>query len=188
MPIELLNIANKCTFAFKLNYFIVYKFFKGIVAPDYIGLKGTVSRDFWLMVFFMNQFPPSIWVYHYGHFEFFRKFAEIFVAQGATGVLLDTGGKLKKSSIRNIILLYINSLKVPSHFIRLGLKCNGWIDLVEYKDCSWQNISEMLPPSFYFNLSSPSGIATCTALHAIRRFRRQYCSRCSNLDNYTLLL
>jgi hypothetical protein len=24
---------------------------------------------------------------------------------------------------------------------------------------------------FYFNLSSPSGIATCAALHAIRRFR-----------------
>jgi hypothetical protein len=41
---------------------------------------------------------------------------------------------------------------------------------------------------FYFNLSSPSGIATCTALYAIRRFRRQYCSRSSNQDKYTLLL
>jgi hypothetical protein len=41
---------------------------------------------------------------------------------------------------------------------------------------------------FYFNLSSSSGIATCTALHAIRRFRRQYCSRCSNSGKYTLLL
>ncbi len=28
------------------------------------GLKGTVSRDFLLLVFFMNQFPPSPWVYH----------------------------------------------------------------------------------------------------------------------------
>ncbi len=46
----------------------------------------------------------------------------------------------------------------------------------------------MLPPFFYFNLSSLSGIATCTALRAIRRFRRQYCSRCSNSDKYTLLL
>ncbi len=46
----------------------------------------------------------------------------------------------------------------------------------------------MLPPFFYFNLSSPSGIATNAALHAIRRFRRQYCSRCSNSDKYTLLL
>jgi hypothetical protein len=45
----------------------------------------------------------------------------------------------------------------------------------------------MLPPFFYFNLSSLSGIATCTALRAIRRFRRQYCSRCSMSDKYTLL-
>ena len=45
----------------------------------------------------------------------------------------------------------------------------------------------MLPPFFYFKLSSLSGIATCTALNAIRRFRRQYCSRCSNSDKYTLL-
>jgi hypothetical protein len=46
-------------------------------------LKGTVSRDFRLLVFFMNQFPPSTRVYHYGHFEFFQKVAEIFVDQGA---------------------------------------------------------------------------------------------------------
>jgi hypothetical protein len=49
-------------------------------------LKGTVSRDFRLLVFFMNQFPPSIRVYHYGHFKFFRKFAGIFAAQGAPPV------------------------------------------------------------------------------------------------------
>jgi hypothetical protein len=49
-------------------------------------IKGTVSRDFRLLVFFMNQFPPSIWVYHYGHFDFFRKFAEIFAAQDAPPV------------------------------------------------------------------------------------------------------
>ncbi len=30
----------------------------------------------------MNQFPPRPWVYHKGRFEFFRKFAEIFAAQG----------------------------------------------------------------------------------------------------------
>jgi hypothetical protein len=45
----------------------------------------------------------------------------------------------------------------------------------------------MLPPFSYFNLSSFSVIATCTALRAIRRFRKQYCSRCSNSDKYTLL-
>jgi hypothetical protein len=30
-----------------------------------------------------RKFPPSTWVYLYGHFDFFRKFAEIFAAQGA---------------------------------------------------------------------------------------------------------
>ncbi len=45
----------------------------------------------------------------------------------------------------------------------------------------------MLPQFFSFNFSSLSGIATCTALRAIRRFRRQYCSRCFNSDKYTLL-
>jgi hypothetical protein len=32
------------------------------------------------------------------------------------------------------------------------------------------------------------GISTRTALHAIRRFNRQYCSQCFNSDKYTLLL
>ncbi len=51
-------------------------------------IKGTVSRDFRLLVFFINQFPPSPWVYHYGRFEIFRKFAEIFAAQDLPPVSL----------------------------------------------------------------------------------------------------
>jgi hypothetical protein len=46
----------------------------------------------------------------------------------------------------------------------------------------------MLPPFLNFNLSSPSGIATCTALRAIRRFRRQHCTRSSDPDKFTFLL
>ncbi len=38
-------------------------------------LKGTVSQDFRLLVFFMNQFPPGPWVEHYARVKFFRKFA-----------------------------------------------------------------------------------------------------------------
>jgi hypothetical protein len=45
-----------------------------------VDLKGTVSRDFLLLVLFMNQFPPSPRAPD--RFEFFRKFAEIFAAQG----------------------------------------------------------------------------------------------------------
>ncbi len=46
---------------------------------------------------------------------------------------------------------------------RKGLKCYGWIGLGEYKVPKWCK-----------DLSSPSGMATCTALHAIRRFHMQY--------------
>ncbi len=49
-------------------------------------LKGTVSRDLLLLVFFMNQFPPSPRVFHLDRFKFFRKFAEIFACQGAPPV------------------------------------------------------------------------------------------------------
>jgi hypothetical protein len=51
-------------------------------------VKGTVSRDFLLLVFFMNQFPPSPRVCHKDRFEFFRKFAEIFASKGAPPVSL----------------------------------------------------------------------------------------------------
>jgi hypothetical protein len=45
-----------------------------------------VSRDFLLLVFFMNQFPPSPRVSHWDRFECFRKFAEIFASKGAPPV------------------------------------------------------------------------------------------------------
>jgi hypothetical protein len=51
-----------------------------------IKVKGTVSRDFLLLVFFMNQFPPSPRAFHLDRFEFFRKFTEIFASQGAPPV------------------------------------------------------------------------------------------------------
>jgi hypothetical protein len=35
------------------------------------------------------------------------------------------------------IVVFNLPLKVPSHQIRLGLKCNGWIGLGEYKDRRW---------------------------------------------------
>ncbi len=75
------------------------------------GYKGTVSRDFLLLVFFMNQFPPSPRVFHLDRFKFFRKFSEIFASQGAPPVsttpvtyfstifasVVDTGGKFATS-------------------------------------------------------------------------------------------
>jgi hypothetical protein len=60
-----------------------------------------------LLVFSMNQFPPSPRVFHQDCFEFFRKIAEIFASKGAPPVsmtpvanfatsfacVVDTGGK-----------------------------------------------------------------------------------------------
>jgi hypothetical protein len=36
--------------------------------------KGSLTRDFRLQVFFMNQCPPGPQVFHWSPFEFFRKF------------------------------------------------------------------------------------------------------------------
>jgi hypothetical protein len=47
-------------------------------------IKGSLTRDFCLQVFFINQCPSGPWVYHEDHFEFFRKFAEIFANEWNT--------------------------------------------------------------------------------------------------------
>ncbi len=85
----------------------------------YSKLKGTMPWDFRLLAFFMNQFPPSPWVYHKGRFKFFWKFAEIFSVQSAPPVSVDTGGKWKIFNQKNfnyfvwtplggIVNIYIN--------------------------------------------------------------------------------
>ncbi len=48
-----------------------------------------------LLVFFMNQFPPSPRVSHYDRFEFFRKFAEILKSRYTTSIKIGFK-KLKK--------------------------------------------------------------------------------------------
>jgi hypothetical protein len=73
-----------------------------------IFIKGTVSRDFLLLILLVNQFPPSPRVFHLDCFKFFQKFAEIFAAQGLPPV--DTGGKWKKSSIRKILIILFGHL------------------------------------------------------------------------------
>ncbi len=60
-----------CTF--RSSYFVLILYFHRLLFRQF---KGTVSRDFLLLVFFMNQFPPSPRVFHLDRFVFFRKFAE----------------------------------------------------------------------------------------------------------------
>ncbi len=72
-----------------------------------MGLKGTVSRDFLLLVFFINKFPPAPEYPIRTVSIFLQKFVEIFASQGAPQVsttmaanfstsfasVVDTGGK-----------------------------------------------------------------------------------------------
>jgi hypothetical protein len=62
-------------------------------------VKGSLTRDFRLQVFVMNQCPPGPQVFHWGRFEFFQKFAEIFAGVNDTAEKLlagvnDTADKL----------------------------------------------------------------------------------------------
>jgi hypothetical protein len=45
---------------------------------QFLNFKGSLTRDFRSQFFFMYQCPPGPQVFHWGRFEFFRKFAEIF--------------------------------------------------------------------------------------------------------------
>ena len=54
----------------------------------HLSFKGSLTRDFRLQVFFMNQCPPGPQVFHWGRFEFFQKFAEIFANEYLSPVSL----------------------------------------------------------------------------------------------------
>jgi len=55
-----------CNIIFMLFHIISMPFHIIIMLHNIIFmlLKGTVSQDFWLLVFFMNQFPPSPRISH----------------------------------------------------------------------------------------------------------------------------
>ncbi len=60
----------------------------------------------------MNQFPPGTWVYHFSNFKFFRKFAEIFAAQGAPPVSSTPVANGQKFSIRKFLIILFGHLWV----------------------------------------------------------------------------
>jgi hypothetical protein len=130
--------------------------------PELLSLKGTVSRDFLLLVFFVNQFPPSPRVFHLDHFKFFQKFAEKFASQGAPLVsatpvanfstifasVIDTGGKFATgvndagSKLPPVSLTPVanngNNIRLQTPYSELEGK-NLYICLLYYPKVSKQN-------------------------------------------------
>jgi hypothetical protein len=62
--------------------------------------KGSLTRDFRLQVFFINQCPLGLWVSHWDHFEFFRKFMEIFANECLSAVSTTPAKKDKNFEIK----------------------------------------------------------------------------------------
>jgi hypothetical protein len=58
----------------------------------YNDFKGTVSRDFLLLVFVMNHFPPAP-EYPIRPFQIFSKIREDIRKSRCTTAIKDTGGK-----------------------------------------------------------------------------------------------
>ncbi len=74
--------------------------------------SGTVSRDFRLLIFFMNQFPLKPLSIPIGPFRIFSKIrGDIRSSRCTTGVV-DTGGKWEKSSIRKLFNISWGHLSV----------------------------------------------------------------------------
>jgi hypothetical protein len=67
-------------------------------------LKGRCHEIF-CFSFFMNKFPPSLGVSHYDSFKFYRKFAEIFISQGAPPVSMTLVANLSTTPAAKLLLV-----------------------------------------------------------------------------------
>ncbi len=84
MPSKLLQYINMEGYLVEKFFMLSDYFYK--VSGSIIFINGSVPQDFWLQVFFMNQFPHSL----LGPLQIFHKFSKIFEAQGAPP--LSSGG------------------------------------------------------------------------------------------------
>ncbi len=101
----------------------------------------------------MNQLPPSPWLYHKGRFEFFSKIrGDICSSRFAIGVN-NTGGKWKKSWMRNFFMISFG------HLWEVELACRNKI-------------------FFKFILSWSSLIIVPTVCHRCHLHRWQICCWC----------
>ncbi len=86
--------------ATSLVFTFTFFHYKAALEPSINGFKGSLTRDFRLQVFFINQCPPGLWVSHWDHFKFFRKFVEIFVNECLSAVSTTPAIKDKNFEIK----------------------------------------------------------------------------------------
>ncbi len=89
-------------------------------------LKGQ-RHEIFDFKFFHESVSPKLWGYHSGRFEFFRKFAEIFAAQGAPPVSL-TPVANEKISIRKVLIIFLGHQwldELPYRSLFSKIPCNG---------------------------------------------------------------
>ncbi len=82
------------------------------------SVKGSLTRDFRLQVFFMNQCPPSPQVFHWSHFEFFSKI---------------------RGDIRE--LLFITVQRCQRHRRKIYCRCRWHRRLIFVTDFQWSPVS-----------------------------------------------
>ncbi len=71
-----------------------------------VTIKGSLTREFRLQVFFISQWPPGLWVSHWDRFEFFRKFAEIIANECLSPVSTTPAKKDKNFEIKIFKIFY----------------------------------------------------------------------------------
>jgi hypothetical protein len=74
--------------------------------------KGTSPRDFPFQILSWISFLQEPDYTFRAFSNFFLKLSEIFIAQGAPPGVVDTGGKWKKSSIRKVLIIFLNSFGI----------------------------------------------------------------------------
>ncbi len=72
----------------------------GVIGVAVSGVKGSLTRDFQLQNFFINQCPPGLWVSQWDRFEFFRKFAELIANEYLSAVSTTPAKKDKNFEIK----------------------------------------------------------------------------------------
>ncbi len=73
-------------------------------------VKGTMSRDFRILVCFHESVSPKPRSIPVGPFRFFSKICEVIRSSRCTTAVFDTGGKWKKSSIIKVLTILFGHL------------------------------------------------------------------------------